>query len=317
MTTPPPPGFVWHPSGVLIPTPPPCLWETPEIFLDPTYRGRTHVNRRPNLFVPQKGVTNVQHNFPTVGSATWGASVTPGTAAEGTPVQIFASTNFDTYWISIHVHSVAASAATRKGTMDVLIGAATEEVLINDLLVGQAGSTFMYGKRWDFPLYIPAGSRLAVQARNDAATAFRAAVYLYGGYGHPNFRVAGNVETYGVTSPSGTAITPGASGAEGAWAAVTSSSSRVHWGFVPSFQCNDTTMNNRMLAVDIGFGAAASETMIGEGYVFMTNSGEEMSGPTPSMPSFATVAASIRLAMRASCDGVLDAAYQCGLHALS
>lgn len=276
------------------------------------------------LWVPQKGIVQVQHNFGTVGSTTAGTSCTTGatTATKGTPAQIFASTSFDTYWVTILAHSYGAAANIRQGCMDILIGAATEEVLIPNLLMGHCGAYATSGngpKRWDFPLYIPAGSRIAVQAAGNAtSTAFRVVMFLRGGNGYPPFRVGSKVTTYGMgTVPRGTTITPGASGAEGAWTQITASTTEDHFAFVPSFQvATDATTTVSVQAVDIGIGAATEE-MIAESYWYAVDSSEYMGGPYNSFPCFADVPSGTRLVMRASNSTTNDASYDGVIHAVS
>lgn len=279
------------------------------------------------LWVPQKGKLLVQHNMNGVSAATPGTAVTTGAAAgtKGTPAQIFATTNFDVYWLSVFAANYAASAVACQGAMDILVGSATERILIPDLLIGHAG--FANGvtsghspKRWDFPLYIPAGTRVAVQASGArVSTAFHVWMYLYGGDGVPPFRVGSKVTTYGMGASSrGTAITPGASGAEGAWAQIVAATDEDHFAVSPSFQPEtDTTINARNHAVDIAIGASGQEEMIAEAYWFLTDAGEACSGPSPSMPCFCDIPGGTRLSMRDSNSGTNDTAYGGVLHCVS
>jgi hypothetical protein len=276
------------------------------------------------LWVPQKGVVRVEHNTGAVGTATPGTSVTTGSTSstKGTPAQLIASTAFDAYWVTILASNYGNAATASQGAMDILTGAATEDILIPNLLMGHCGSIAAAGKgpkRWDFPLYIPSGTRIAVQAAGArTSTAFRVWIYLYGGDGLPGHRVGTRVTTYGMgTVPDGTSITPGASAAEGSWTQITASTSQDHFAFLPSFQATgDTTLNNRLLTVDLGVGAATEEQIM-EGYWFATDGGEFMDGPYPSMPCFHDVPASTRLVMRASNSGANDGGYNGVIHAVS
>lgn len=276
------------------------------------------------LWVPQKGLLRVQHNTNGVGSATPGTAVTTGGSAgtKGAAAEIFAATLFDAYWVTVIASNYGLSAAASQGCLDILTGAATEEVLIPNLLMGYCGgdlATNQNGpKRWDFPLYIPAGSRLAARAAGArVSTAMRVWLFLYGGDGAPKFRVGSKITTYGVGAvPNGTAITPGASGAEGAYVEVAAATAEDHFAFVPSFQLSaDTTVNSRTYQVDVGAGAAP-ETALGEWW-FHASGNELLSGPTNCMPAFRDVPASTRLAMRASNSGTNDGAYDGALHCVS
>lgn len=273
------------------------------------------------LWVPKKGRLRVEHNTGIVGSASIGPAVTTGASAgtKGAVTELFASTLFDAYWMQIIAGNYGAGVTASEGMVDILIGAATEEVLIPNLLMGYCASGV--GKVWSFPLYIPAGSRLAAaSAGARVSTAVFIGIYLFGGDGIPPFRIGSKVVTY-PTAPSvprGLAITPGASGAEGAWTQVVAATSEDHFALVPSFQVEtDTTTQVRRYAFDIGIGAAAAEEEIAQSYWFDQDSSEEMKGMYPNMPTFCDVPSGTRLAARVSNSGSNDAAYGCMIHAVS
>lgn len=277
------------------------------------------------LLLPQKGIIRCEHNTGSVGSATLGTAVTTGTpaATKGTAVQLIASTSFDAYWITVIASDYGQTTTASAGALDILVGAATEEVLIPNLLFGYCGGgvgAAMTGpKRWDFPLYIPAGTRIAAQtAGSRIITAVDVAVYLYGGNGYPPYRTGTKVTTYGMgTVPFGTAITVGASGGEGGWTEMTSSTSEDHFAFAPSFQVtSDTSIQNRNIAIDLGVGSATEEQIM-ESYWFQTSTTEMMGGPHNTMPCFQDVPSGSRLVMRASNSGTNDAGYNCVIHAVS
>ena len=286
------------------------------------------------LWVPQKGIVRVEHSFGGTSSTTPGTSVTTGGAAatKGTAVQLIASTSFDAYWIRVVATSYGLSATTSRGCLDILIGAATEEVLIPNLLMGFCGgagsgtTTGCGAKTWEFPLYIPAGTRIAAQVAGDrTTTAMRVGVFLYGGNGYPPFRVGSKVTTYGIgTVPAATSVTPGASGAEGAWTQIAASTSEDHFAFVPSLQppTGDTTLTPiKWTFLDMGIGAATEEALVGaeQSYMFRVDSGELMEGPVNSFPCFQDVPSGTRLAARLSSGGALDtvATQEVAIHAVS
>jgi hypothetical protein len=278
------------------------------------------------LWVPQKGIWRMETNVGTVGANPYGTSVTTGGAAatKGTVVQLIASTAFDAYWITVLATGYGLAATDSQGALDILIGAATEEVLIPNLLMGFCSptnsATGVGPKRWDFPLYIPAGSRIAAQAAGQrVSTAMRVSVFLYGGDALPPFRVGRKVTTYGMgTVPFGTTIVPGASAAEGAWTQITASTSEDHFCFVPSFQAGtDTTLTRLMFSYDIGIGAATETEMV-QGYLFTTTDNEMMRGPENPMPGFFDAPSGSRIVARVSNSGVNDAGnYNTVIHAVS
>jgi hypothetical protein len=280
------------------------------------------------LWVPQKGPILVQHNLGSVGDTTPGGTATTGAAAstKGPVVEVFAATLFDAYWIDIYAWGYGLSATASMGCMDILTGAATEEVLIPDLLFGSAAGQGYFAaaaptcKKWAFPLYIPAGSRISVRvAGQRVSTAMRFGIVLRGGNGVPPFRCGSKVTTYGVTVPSGTTIVPGASAAEGAWTQIVASTTEDHFAFFPSFQPgSDTTLTLLSYSLDMGIGAATEEEMLGgAGYMYDITGGELMAGPYGyDWPAFQDVPSGTRLVARVSNSGVNDGAYQAAIHAV-
>src|SRR5262245_10721750 len=112
------------------------------------------------LWVPKKGILRVESNVGSAGTLEPGTVVTTSGSAntKGTPAELSASTAFDAYWVKIQAWGYAAGGVASQGSMDILVGAATEEVLIADLLMGYCGgggtSAGNGPKMWDFPLYI-------------------------------------------------------------------------------------------------------------------------------------------------------------------
>ncbi|MDP9144099.1 MAG: hypothetical protein M3N43_05300 [Actinomycetota bacterium] len=276
------------------------------------------------LFVPGTGPLLVEDNVGSVGTLTPGTAVTTGGASstKGTPAELIASTLFDAYWVRIMASNYGESGVAADGAMDILIGASTEDVLIPNLLMGYCGDlevSCRAPKIWDFPLYIPAGSRIACQAAGlRLSTAVRVGIYLFGGNGMPGYPVGTRVTTYGMgTVPNGTAITPGTSGAEGSWTQITASTTEQHLAVVPSFQVtNDSSMNLRGYSLDIGIGSATEE-VIGTGYTYWGDTADQMGGPCQSFPTFHPIPSGTRLVARVSNNGTNDAGYDCVLHGVS
>lgn len=248
---------------------------------------------------------------------------TSGSSAsiKGTAVQLIASTAFDAYFLRVIASGYANSTIASQGALDILIGSSPETVLIPDLLMGYCGGlgAFKGPKVWDFNILIPAGSRLAAQAAgNRLSASVRVGVYLYGGHGYPPFRVGSKVTTYGMTTvPNGTAITPGTSGAVGAFAEITPSTTEDHFAMVPSFQVSASTGVSLLnFTVEIGSGAATEE-VVSPPFWYSTDSTETMDGPYNPMPVFQDIPAGTRLAMRASASGTPNPNYNGVIHAIS
>lgn len=271
-----------------------------------------------------KGVWRCQHNVGSVGASPYGTiatthATTPST--KGSPVQVFAATLFDVFWVTLIANDIAQLSNQTQACFDLLGGAATEEVLIANMLSGYAGGNIvgMGPKRWDFPLYIPAGTRIAVRVAGvQTAEDHAIAVYLYGGQGNPPFKVAGRVDTLGMgTVPDGTTVTPGASGGAATFTQMIASSAVEYMAFVPSFQPSGDTSLTPIGAINIGvaIGAAAAEESIGDGWIFSKDTNECMTG-LGRMPIFQDVPAGTRISMSAANSGANDGAYNGVIHAM-
>ena len=277
-----------------------------------------------NLF--RKGITRHETNASIVGqSPMFGTSVTTGASSstKGTAVQLIASTAFDAYLVRVTCGGYGSAGLASEGCLDILLGAATEHVLIPNLLMGYCGgldttSADVGPKSWLFPLYIPSGTRIAAQAAGArTSAACYVTVDLYGGNGYPDFEPGTRVTTYGIgTVPNGVTITPGASGATGSWTQITASTSEEHKYLVPSFQVStDLTTNRRHFTVEMGIGAATEE-LISQPYRFQTGTNEFMSS-IEGIPQRLDIPSGTRLVMRASNSGTNDGPYNGVIHGVS
>lgn len=262
------------------------------------------------LWVPQEGRLLRETTLNTVGDATPGNSVTTGATApvKGAVVQLIASTVFDAYLIDVWIHGYALAANDSQLCVDIMTGAATEEIIIPDLFGGNATTDHAAGRIYTFPLYIPAGTRISARAAGQrVSTAFNLAITLHGGDAMPPFKVGRKVVTYGIgTVPFGTTIVPGASGAAGSFTEIVAATTEDHFAFLPGFQTGlDTTKGGLSYVAAIGVGAATEEE-IGH-WAFGIASDETGNGPWPPLPIYADVPSGTRLAMRFSGSGTLDA----------
>jgi hypothetical protein len=285
------------------------------------------------LWVPKRGVLLQEHNLTADGSclALPGTAITTGSSStsKGTAVQMIASTAFDAFWVVIEVYAVGLSATTSKCALDILIGAATEAVLIPNLLVGGAGNPAVAGPGAQvraFPLYIPAGSRLAAQAAGLRTSAqVNVVIRLYGGDGYPPWRVGSKVVTYRGAGaiPTGVSCTPATGeSAPNLDQEITSSTSEDHFAVFPSLQNGtDTTITPaKNMAVHIGIGAATSEPLGGtmSHFIFKTDTTEFLEGPANPIPVFADIPSGSRLVVGIGTSQTADAANpEVALHCVS
>jgi hypothetical protein len=273
------------------------------------------------LGIGRDGDTTVITNLTALGTATPGTAVTTGgtSATKGTAVELIsaASNNQDSYGIYIIAAAHALAATGSDGALDILIGGATDTVLIPNLLMGYCSDQTGNGvKKWFFPLHIPGGVRIAAQAAGLRTTsAVNVGVKLYGGT-TPSWRYGSKVTTYGMgTVPTGTSLTLGASGAQGAYTQVTATTSEDHICLIPSFQLsNQTTMAGRDWHIGIGLGAATEELYHEWDYDGSAN--ETVAGPWDTTPVYRSIPSGTRLTVRGSNSGVTQTA-NVVIHAVS
>lgn len=271
------------------------------------------------LWLPQSGQTRVITNGALTGglpgtALTSGAANTYGTIAE---LISAASNDQDSWGINVTITADAApGGAATEACIDILIGGATDDVLISSLICGgaQRAPTINYF----FPLHVPQGLRIAAQASCAVASkAFHVLVNLYGG-GVPPFRSGRKVTTLGtkINNSRGVAITPTASGGAASVTQIVASTSEDYFCVLPGFQCStDTTMTTGQMNIGIGVGAATEER-VGTWW-YGLNSGEEQFGPYPAIPAYRSIPSGSRLTILASNSTTNDAAYDGLIYAVS
>ncbi|MBK9427316.1 MAG: hypothetical protein IPN63_07990 [Gammaproteobacteria bacterium] len=273
------------------------------------------------LWTPQKGRMTVVSNVGIVGTATPGTGVPSNatTLLDGAVTELISAANNmqDSWGISLYITSTGASATAAEACMDILIGGATDDVLIPALICGYG----VMGKAWwnyFFPLHIPQGKRIAATHANVRVNITSQVIcHLYGG-SPPPFRVGRKVTTYGtqVNNARGQAVVPTASGGTASVTQMIASTTEDHFAFLPGFQPEtDTNMVARNYNIGIGVGAA-TEDRIGT-WEFTSTSLEEFGGPAPNMPAFVDIPAGSRLTMLASNSGTNDSAYGGLIYAVS
>lgn len=275
------------------------------------------------LIAPGKGVTQVVDNMGIVGTATPGTGI-PGHATVannyGTLTEVISSGNniFDSWGIEIYINNTGLSATASEASMDIYVGGATDDLLIQSLLCGYCPSTTGWSK-WFFPIHIPSGLRIAAQlaAVRTGITA-QCIIRLYGG-SDPPFKVGRKVTTYGTKANNsrGLAVVPTASGGAASVTQMTASSSEDHFCFHVGFQPATDVSLTPTGYVNIGVGVgAATEQRIGT-WFFSKETAEITGGPIPTLPAFVDVPSGTRLTMLASNSGTNDAAYDGHIYAVS
>ena len=278
------------------------------------------------LWAPSSGAVRVITNGGIVGSATpWtGVPSNATTLLDGAVTELISAANNtqDSWGFEVMISGTGASATASEAALDLLIGGATDDILVSALLCGYCigGNTASAGAiRYFFPVHIPAGLRIAaVLASVRTSITARVGIWLYGGT-PPPFRVGRKITTYGTQANNarGQALTITASGGTAGVTEMTASTTSDHFYMIPGLDfATDTTITPGGF-INLGIGVGAStEQRIGTWW-FGKDTGESMVGPIPTMGAFCNVASGQRLTLLASNSGTNDTATDGLIYAVS
>lgn len=211
------------------------------------------------------GYVQVYGNTP---ATTSGTTLTANASADtkGSYVQLTAATTHDANWIVVNL---GASANQASFLVDIAIGSATEQIILPDLLVwtrlGDSGQTYL------FPIFIPAGSRLAARCQSSTGGgAIQITVNLVSGT-----MLGGGVgpswaDAYGaVAASTGTNVDPGGTAStDSSWVEIASATTRPHNWLVFAAKFGDGTLAAAAKwLVDIGIGSATEQEIVSDIFV--------------------------------------------------
>lgn len=218
-------------------------------------------------------------------STAYGTSITPNTGVNtyGSWAQIASSANVtqDVYGIQICFNNNATSTQDRRTLVNVGVdnaGGTNYNILIPSLMAGKAivYTSSPNGIWYYFPLYIKAGSSIALQATSTVTTAFNASVYLFGQPRRPDtLRVGAYVDAIGITTSTrqGTSLTLGTT-SEGAWSSSLGTTSRRYWWWQLGVGMETASINNAILHFDLAVGNDTSKKLLLENQNWMSTSSE-------------------------------------------
>lgn len=186
-----------------------------------------------------------------------------------TPTQLIAgaSVTDDVYGISIRFQSGFQSGEARRFMTDIYIdpaGGTSWEASprIANLLTNCVAMT-MGGTEYFFPLYIPKGASIGAACQAQLANlSVRVAVRVYMAPDLPWAQFCGRrVKTFGATTASttGTAFTPGASGAKGSYSASLGTTADELWWWQMGICFNDASQTAVQYSCDMAFGDASNK----------------------------------------------------------
>lgn len=230
-------------------------------------------------FIPQHSVCQPSYNAPIGTPGSYDIYFLPAVApinTKGSWNQLTAATPNETNWVSMAVNAFFGSTGTPGDiAFDIGIGAGGSERTVLSNLIFSASSGFSPKQTFDFPLDIPAGSRVAIRLQ-ETSTA---------GNGGTNFWVvpvfynAGMTELEGASAIDGiygslsaapytVQYTAGASGVFGSYTQIVASTLRDYIGFFAEFdQAQATDANFNDVVVHIAIGASGSEEVLVEATV--------------------------------------------------
>lgn len=241
-------------------------------------------------------------------AAAQGASVTAVVGSKGSWTQMLASTTDDTFGLLICINSSSASNASRNYAIDIGVGGSgSEQVLVPDLLGGNAATYVIGGLWYYFPVFIPAGTRLSTRAQGTVTTALRVFAQTLQRPANPSqVRKASFVEAYGVTGTAGVSLTAGTT-TDGAWTLIGTTSRKVWWWqFGIQVDTADTSHLAVVNHVDVAIGNGTNfDIIISDAQVIVSTS--ETLGNTPLSAGVEFMAPEgTNVYARAQCSGTPD-----------
>ena len=255
-------------------------------------------------------------------STTPGTSVTPGaTNAEGSATVIATGSNIsqDCYGVYLWINAGNTSAAQKNHLLDIGIDAAggtSYTYVVNNIQCGQSAAALNGGIHIWLPLFIKAGSQVAVriQGSNGTAGTVRVAAKFFGQPSHPHLVRAGVYsETIGTVSGSaGTSFTPGNSGAEGTWVSL-GTTTRALWYVIPTINISNATTTSLAYHIDLAWGDGTNKVPIVTNMIMVLPGTAEQTTTLllPPGDGYCDIPASATLYVRGTCSGTAVTGFTC------
>lgn len=255
-----------------------------------------------------------RYSLTTAPTTTPGVSVTPGSGAKGSYVQLASAANLanDVYGILLWVNTGNTTATIRDILIDIGVDPAggtsySQTVGINNIFAPQDSSAPQGGRWFWFPLFIKAGQSVGVRAQANNTSTVRVMATFFGMPSRPECIRAGQYsETIGVSGNGGTPFTCGNTAAEGSWTSI-GTTTRPLWWIQLCAGHNVGTTTGQMYFFDLAYGDASNKTIITENIPqFNPGTSEQSGGPCAMWDGFCEVPAGATLYVRGSASGTAE-----------
>ena len=219
-------------------------------------------------------------------------------ATKGSYSELIASTAFDADWLFI---AFTGDNSTRS-LIDLAIGAGGSEVVIIENLLHDSEGSIANGQGYFLPIFIAAGSRLAVRMQSAVGGVVIECVLVYGKGGFGMQQPFSRVITLGADTmnTTGTNLGDGSSWTahtKKAYQELVSSLAANIDALTIAFNTPGTAADNDRNLYDFAVGAAASEQIIIADFMTVVDSQSGMT-PSPFGPIPLSIAAGTRIAAR-------------------
>lgn len=260
-------------------------------------------------------------NFGANPSATPGTSVTPGASnVEGSWTQVASSANIaqNIYAFYLRISDGATASAQKDHLLDIGVdpaGGTSYTAVISNIVCGSSGPiTAAGGFEFIFPLFIKAGSSVAVRIQGSNATAgtVRVGVKFYGLPSRPEAVPVGYFsETIGtITNSQGVSFTPG-NAADGSWVSLGTTVLPLWWWQL-AFQVSNATITAEYTTIELAYGDGSNKHIICERMHQGTTSEQIGCVLNPNLflwEAFCPVPAGATLYVRGRCNNAPDTGY--------
>jgi hypothetical protein len=251
------------------------------------------------------------------------AAATPGTnfsfggsSADGTTVQLLSSTASDAQYMVVGISGANTTAEDNSALADILwdpAGGTSWTNFVDNLVAGFSAvpaATTAISHWYHIPIWIPAGTSLAIRGRKNGGTAAgsaRAVIYLFGEPKRPDMWWCGQrVEGLGITESTskGTSHTPGNTGSYSSYATI-GTSTRRYGALQLGVNGSDANASAVGYYWQIGLG---SSRLPGTPTFYVAASTAEVAARSGYQgPLFVDIPASSAIQVRATCSGTAEA----------